>query len=117
MMFNHVDNIVFKIITRVALEFFATIATILIFFLTYWLLPNAKVKARAVAPAAIVIGLLLEGLRFIYMRCLPLLDFQESYGPFFISVTLIFWAYIGGLLLLGGAFLSAAEKANNHHST
>jgi hypothetical protein len=27
-------------------------------------------------------------------------------------VTLMFWAFISGLLLLGGAYLSAAEKEN-----
>jgi uncharacterized BrkB/YihY/UPF0761 family membrane protein len=36
-----------------------------------------------------------------------LLDFKEVYGPFAISVSLMFWAFISGLLLLGGAHLSA----------
>jgi membrane protein/epoxyqueuosine reductase len=33
------------------------------------------------------------------------------YGPFSISVTLIFWAFLSGLLLLGGAHLSANGSA------
>ena len=45
----------------------------------------------------------------IYVVCLPLLDFHESYGPFYVSVTLIFWAFFSGLLLLGGAHLSAQD--------
>jgi len=39
-----------------------------------------------------------------------LLDFHEAYGPFYVSVTLIFWAFFSGLLLLGGAHLSAQDS-------
>jgi membrane protein len=35
------------------------------------------------------------------------LPFQEVYGPFSISVALMFWAFLMGLLLLTGAYLSA----------
>jgi uncharacterized BrkB/YihY/UPF0761 family membrane protein len=44
---------------------------------------------------------------------LPWLNFQEVYGPFSISVTLIFWAFLSGLLLLGGAHLSAAGRESS----
>ena len=44
----------------VAMKIFALIASIAIFFLIYWLLPNGKVPARAVMPAAIIMGLLSE---------------------------------------------------------
>ena len=33
--------------------------------------------------------------------------FREVYGPFALSVTLLFWAYVGALILLFGAHLSA----------
>ena len=46
----------------------------------------------------------------LYIFALPLLDFKEVYGPFAISVSLMFWAFISGLLLLGGAHLSAAGQ-------
>lgn len=94
----------------IIMKFFALITTISIFFFIYWLLPNGKVKARQVFPAAVVTGVLLEIAKYIYMALLPLLDFQEAYGPFYISVTLIFWAFTAGMLMLGGAYLSAAEK-------
>ena len=42
---------------------------ILIFFLIYWILPNRKVPARAVLPTAIVIGVLWEAAKFLYMSC------------------------------------------------
>jgi len=38
---------------------------------------------------------------------LPWLNFEEVYGPFSLSVTLMFWAFLSGLLLLAGAHLSA----------
>ncbi len=33
--------------------------------------------------------------------------FREVYGPFALSVTLLFWAYAGAMILLFGAHLSA----------
>jgi membrane protein len=89
----------------------AVVATILIFFLIYWILPNGKVPARAVMPAAIIAGGLWEGAKYVYILLLPWLDFQEVYGPFAISVTLMIWAYVSGMLLLGGAHLSASNQS------
>jgi membrane protein len=88
---------------------FAILASIGIFFLIYWLLPNGKVPARTVLPAAIVMGLLSEALKYAYILALPWLNFQEVYGPFALSVTMMFWAFLSGLLLLAGANLSAEE--------
>ena len=87
---------------------FAIVTTIAIYFLIYWLLPNGKVPVRAVLPAAITMGFLSEGAKYLYVLVLPWLNFQEVYGPFSVSVTLIFWSFCSGLLLLGGAYLSAA---------
>ncbi len=91
------------------MKVFAIGASIAIFFLIYWLLPNGKVPARAVLPAAIIMGLLSEALKYAYILALPWLNFQEVYGPFALSVTLMFWAFLSGLLLLAGANLSAEE--------
>lgn len=91
------------------MKVFAVAASIGIFFLIYWLLPNGKVPARAVLPAAIVMGLLSEALKYAYILALPWLNFQEVYGPFALSVTMMFWAFLSGLLLLAGANLSAEE--------
>ena len=87
----------------------AIAASIAIFFLIYWLLPNGKVPARAVLPAAIIMGLLSEALKYAYIMALPWLNFQEVYGPFALSVSMMFWAFLSGLLLLAGAHLSAEE--------
>jgi YihY family inner membrane protein len=89
------------------MKIFSIAATIAIFFLVYWLLPNGKVPARGVLPAAVLMGLLSEALKYAYIYALPHLNFAEVYGPFAISVSLMFWAFLSGMLLLTGAHLSA----------
>ena len=37
------------------------------------------------------------------------LNFQEIYGPFALSVRMMFWAFLTGVLLLTGAYLSAEQ--------
>lgn len=101
------NSVLARTLTSVVTKAFAMAASITIFFLIYWMLPNAKIPARAVLPAALVTGVLWEAAKYVYIFALPWLDFKEVYGPFALSVTLMFWAFISGLLLLGGAFLSA----------
>ncbi len=96
-----------QLVGFVSMKVFAIGASIAIFFLIYWLLPNGKVPARAVLPTAIVMGLLSEALKYAYIFALPWLNFGEVYGPFAISVSLMFWAFLSGMLLLTGAHLSA----------
>ncbi len=98
-----------RLVGFLMMKVFAIAASIAIFFLIYWLLPNGKVPARAVLPAAIIMGLLSEALKYAYILALPWLNFQEVYGPFALSVSLMFWAFLSGLLLLAGANISAEE--------
>ena len=98
-----------RLIGFLTMKVFAIAASIGIFFLIYWLLPNGKVPAAAVLPAAVIMGLLSEALKYAYILALPWLNFQEVYGPFALSVSLMFWAFLSGLLLLAGANLSAEE--------
>ena len=74
---------------------------------TATLLPNGKVPARSVLPAAVAMGLIWELAKYAYILALPWLKFPEVYGPFYISITLMFWAFISGLLILAGAHLAA----------
>lgn len=90
----------------------AIVCSVAIYFLIYWLLPNGRVPVRAVLPAAIIMALLTEGAKHVYVLSLRWLNFPEVYGPFAVSVTLMFWAYISGMLLLVGAYLSAAKHSN-----
>jgi YihY family inner membrane protein len=108
---GHVDNVAFRFLEGGTVHICALVAGILIFFLIYWILPNRKVPARAVLPTAIVIGVLWEVAKFIYILVLPRLDFASVYGPFYVSVSLMIWAFLSGLLLLAGAHFSATRYA------
>jgi YihY family inner membrane protein len=109
--FGHTENVFYKFAEAGAMRFFAGIAGILLFFLIYWVLPNRKVPASAVLPTALIVGLLWQVLRWFYVQALPKLDFQSVYGPFYISVGLMMWAFLTGLLLLAGAHFSATRYA------
>ncbi len=115
MTFGH-DFLLARIVRFLAMKGFAIVASIAIFFLIYWLLPNGKVPARAVLPAAIMMGLLSEVLKYAYILALPRLNFQEVYGPFALSVSLMFWAFLSGMLLLTGAYLSAERHGRRRVS-
>ncbi len=98
-----------QVVQFLTMKVFSIMASIAIFFLIYWLLPNGKVSAKGVLPAAVIMGLLSELLKYVYIFALPRLNFAEVYGPFAISVSLMFWAFLSGMLLLTGAHLSARK--------
>ncbi len=109
--FGHVDNVFYWFLNGGMLKTLGVVASILIFFLIYWILPNRKIPARAVLPTAIVIGLLWVAAKLLYVMVLPKLDFAAVYGPFYVSVGLMIWAFLSGLLLLAGAHFSATRYA------
>jgi YihY family inner membrane protein len=84
-------------------------ACIVFFFLVYWLLPNCKVPARQVMRASVVVGLIWLASRYIFVLVLPHLDLKSMYGPFYVSVGILFWAYISGLILFAGAQYSVKQ--------
>lgn len=102
-----------QLVGFLTMKVFSIGVSIAIFFLVYWLLPNGKVPAQGVLPAAVITGLLSEALKYAYIFALPFLNFGEVYGPFAISVSLMFWAFLSGMLLLTGAHLSA-ERTLRH---
>lgn len=79
--------------------------SILVLFLIYWLLPNARIPARRVLPAAVVVGLALEVLKYVNMLAWPLWrqKLRAEYGPFTYSATIILWSFLGAMLVLAGA--------------
>ena len=109
--FEHTQNVAYRLLSAGFLNVLASLSSITIFFLIYWVLPNRKIPVRAVLPAAIVTGLLWEGAKYLYVAALPWLDFQKVYGPFYISVGLMMWAFLSGLILLAGAHFSATRHA------
>jgi len=106
--FSGSGDFIVRSISFVMMKVFAFTASVGLFFFIYWLLPNGKVQARSVLPAAFTVGIVWELSKYIYIVMLPWLDFKEVYGPFSISVSLMFWAYLSGTLLLAGAHLSAS---------
>ncbi len=78
-------------------------ACIVFLFFVYWLLPNCKVPARPVMRASVVVGLVWLASRYVFVLVLPHLDLKSMYGPFYVSVGILFWAYISGLILFAGA--------------
>ena len=111
------DNLCSRVLGFIVMKASAIVATIAIYFLIYWLLPNGKVPVRAVLPAAIITGVVSEAAKYIYILVLPWLNFQEVYGPFSVSVTLIFWSFWSGMLLLGGAYLLGCRTRQPGAST
>ena len=83
--------------------------SILALFLVYWLLPNRKVDPVRVAPVAILVGLILEALKYINLLLFPLLreKLQREYGVFRNSVTILLWSFVASLVVLAGAEWSA----------
>ena len=98
-------------ISRFALEVASFPIAVSIFLVIYYFLPNGKVPFLRVLPAAFAAGILTLAGKFIYIWTLPLFRFREVYGPYALSVTLLFWAYAGALILLFGAHLSARRFA------
>lgn len=109
--FGHTQNAAYDFASRWFMQLWGIGLSILLFFLIYWILPNRKVPARAVMPTAVIFGLLWELAKYLYIRALPWLDFQSVYGPFYISVGLMMWAFLSGLLVLAGAHVSATRHA------
>ena len=116
------DNWFFRILkdsydplTHIWLAVSTGVASILFFFSVYYILPNRKVPWRPVMRTSIITGGVWLLSRFIYAAVLPHLDFQSLYGPFYVSVGLLFWAYISGLILFAGAQFSVARLGDAAH--
>ncbi len=70
---------------------------------------NRKVPWRPVLRTSIVTGIIWLVAKYIFAAVLPHMDLRNLYGPFFVSVGLLFWAYISGLILFAGAQFSVAR--------
>ncbi len=87
-----------------AVALFVSIAAIFVF---YRFLPNGRVRAADVFPAALLAGVVAEVVRYVYLLALPLLDLQWSQGPYYVSVSFALMAYFEAFVLVGGGFLAA----------
>lgn len=113
LMFHNTDSWFYGAISDAWLTLCSGAACILFFFSIYWLLPNRKVPWRPAMRTAIVTGLIWLVAKYIFAAVLPHLDLRNMYGPFFVSVGLLFWAYISGLILFAGAQFSVTRLGNH----
>jgi membrane protein len=88
--------------------------TILSLFLVYWLLPNRRIPARRMVPVAVMVGIGLEVLKYLFLFAWPWLNrkFQNEYGPFNYSVGILVFAMLGSFVVLAGAEWSARHAAD-----
>ena len=107
--FHHTDNFVYNSVSYLWLALCTGVACILFFFSIYWLLPNCKVPWRPVLRASVIVGLIWLFSKYVFVAILPHLDLKSLYGPFYVSVGLLIWAYISGLILFAGAQYSVAR--------
>jgi membrane protein len=85
------------------------VASIAFFFSIYWLLPNRKVPWRHVLSTSIYTGVIWLVSKYIFQVLLPHMHLIDLYGPFHVSVGLLFWAYTSGLILFAGAQFSVTR--------
>jgi len=89
-----------------------------ILFLVYWLLPNLKVPALKIAPAAILVGRVLEVMKYVNVLTWPWLRarLQREYGPFVYSVSIVLWSFLAAMVVLAGAEWSARSARRDPDS-
>ena len=107
--FHHTDNFMFEGISYLWLAFSTGVASIVFFFSIYWILPNRKVPWRPVLRTSIITGIIWLVAKYLFVLILPHLDLKALYGPFYVPVGLLFWAYISGLILFAGAQFSVSR--------
>ena len=102
-------NFTYKGTSFILLAATTGVASILFFFSIYWILPNRKVPWRHVLRTSVYTGVIWLVAKYLFMALLPLMHLDELYGAFYVSVGLLLWAYISGLILFAGAQFSVAR--------
>ena len=87
--------------------------TILSLFLTYWLLPNRRVPVWRVIPVAVVVGIGLEAMKYLFLYSWLWLSKKliNEYGETFrYSVSLVIFTMLSAFVVLAGAEWSARRS-------
>ncbi len=89
----------------VAFRAFALLATGLMIFLVYWILPNAKIRIKRLIPASVAVAVLLEVSKYVNIVTWPWLrsKLRADVPPFVQSISIILWSFIATLIVLAGA--------------
>jgi YihY family inner membrane protein len=106
------DSFMFHEVSSIVLATSTGVASILFFFSIYWLLPNRKISPWPVLRTAIFTGIIWLVSKYAFEAVLPHMDLKGLYGPFYVSVGLLFWAYVSGLILFAGAKFSVGRLEN-----
>ncbi|HVN05803.1 MAG TPA: YihY/virulence factor BrkB family protein [Bryobacteraceae bacterium] len=88
---------------------------ILVLFLIYWLLPNCRIRPGRVAPVAILTGLILEAMKYVFLLIWPLVSarLDREYGVFHNSATILIWAFVSAMIVLATAEWAARMESQN----
>jgi uncharacterized BrkB/YihY/UPF0761 family membrane protein len=88
---------------------------IVVLFLIYWILPNRRISAARVAPVAILAGLVLEAMKYLFLLIWPLfhLKLEREYGVFRNSATILIWSFASAMIVLAAAQWAAHMESQN----
>ncbi|MDQ2774529.1 MAG: YihY/virulence factor BrkB family protein [Acidobacteriota bacterium] len=103
------DSHLGAVLQSVLLKISALPITMLLIFLVYWLLPNARIRVRRLIPASIAVGALLEISKYVNIITWPWLraKLRSEVPPFVQSISIILWAFVATMIVLAGAEWSA----------
>ncbi|MFZ0430484.1 MAG: YhjD/YihY/BrkB family envelope integrity protein [Acidobacteriota bacterium] len=79
----------------------------LLFVNVYLLLPSARQPLSRTLTTSFFASLVWLGVNEFFRRLAASWSLEVIYGPFFVSITILFWAYATGCILIGFARLSA----------
>ena len=102
--FETVKDILSFLIIRITM----TCLFVVSIFALYKFLPNMKIRASRVLPAAIVAGVMAEIVRVVYTHTVP--NLVPTQGPFSISVSFLLLVYFETFVVLGCAFLATQTE-------
>ncbi len=82
---------------------------IVVLFLIYWILPYRRIAAARVAPVAVLAGLVLEAMKYVFLLIWPVLGVKldHEYGVFRNSATILIWGFASALIVLAAAHWAA----------
>jgi uncharacterized BrkB/YihY/UPF0761 family membrane protein len=102
------------IVQSIALHIIALPVTVVMIFLIYWLLPNAKIPVARLLPSSVAVAILLQISEFVNILLWPWLrdKLKADVPPFVQSISIVFWAFIATMIILAGAEWAARVKVD-----
>lgn len=106
------------IVQSIVVHLIALPVTIVMIFLIYWLLPNAKIAVGRLLPSAITVAVLIQIAEFSNILLWPWLrdKLRSDVPPFVQSISIIFWAFIATMIILAGAEWAARGRSNSREA-